>query len=599
MCGINGIVQLRNQPNSIRRDELVRTRDYMKSRGPDGVGEWFSPNDKVGLGHRRLAIIDLSSSGAQPMPWQNGRYRIVFNGEIFNYRELRNKLERTGVQFNSQSDTEVLLALYAQYGPEMLGYIRGMYAFAIWDNLTDCLFLARDPLGIKPLYYSTQGGYFRFASQVKALEACTPLSGEVDPAGVVGFLLWGSVPEPFTFHRAIRALPAGHFLKVERGEVGLPCEHEPVSLESISPQPGAVAALQDTVRAHLVADVPVAIFLSAGLDSSMLTALACRHLPSPPITFTLRFESFVGTEYDEAPLAATVAKKMGTRHIECTVRPRDFPDLFEHVTAAMDQPSIDGFNTYVVSQSAHQAGLKVVLSGLGGDELFGSYASFQDVPRWHHRARQASHIPGVQSVFPKLARRFRSQQPKLAGLMDYGRTLSGAYFLRRGLYLPEELPKYLPPGFVQEGLASYDPLQDANKFISSPGTNHNHGKQWQVHVMETTQYMRNQLLRDADWASMAHSLELRVPFVDSWLHAQFAAFDFEPAWSQGKAALARQVAPELPDDVFNRPKSGFAFPIMEWLESGSAGRSGRRWGLDSRRLALQILGVFDDQLVLQ
>jgi asparagine synthase (glutamine-hydrolysing) len=592
MCGINGILRLDSQADPIDREELVRTRDFMTKRGPDSAGEWISPSKCIGLGHRRLAIIDLSPSGDQPMEYEDGRYRITFNGEIYNYRELRTKLESKGVRFRSQSDTEVVLALYARDGIGMLSCLRGMYALAIWDEQDRRLLLARDPLGIKPLYYGIQDGVLRFASQVKALEASGAISLETDPAGVVGFLLWGSVPEPITIRRSIRALPAGHHIVVQNGCVGNPKPHDESVTDSAHPHPDVASSLEESVRAHFVSDVPVAIFLSAGLDSSLITALACRFLREPPITLTLRFKSFKDTPWDEAPLAAEIARRLGTRHIEKTIGRDDFPELFPQAIAAMDQPTIDGFNVYAISKIANQTGLKVVISGLGGDELFGGYPSFHDVPQWTRWAN----LPLMARLDP-LWRYFTSRlypsRPKLTGLVRHGKTLQGAYFLRRALFLPEELPHILGQDFTREGIDAYNPIDDASKFLdlSTAKQGGNGEEVWQkVHIMETTQYLRNQLLRDADWASMAHSIELRVPLVDHWLSKQLSELSYEPARSQGKAALVRRVVPELPEKVLSRKKSGFLFPIMEWLDEGLV--PNRRWGADSRKVALRVLQEF-------
>ena len=277
MCGINGIVRLSLDAPPVDRGELERTRDAMAARGPDGLGLWLSPRNDAGLGHRRLAIIDLSEAAAQPMTSSDGRYVIVFNGEIYNYRDLRADLERQGHGLRSHSDTEVLLALYARDGTAMFPKLRGMYAFAIWDERERHLLLARDPYGIKPLYYSEHRGVLRFASQVKALEAAGTVPLDLDPAGLVGFLLWGSVPEPLTLRRSIRALPAGHFVEVKEGRVLPPRAHfrfeDPPPTEGID----VIAALDDSIRAHLVSDVPVGVFLSAGLDSALITALMRRH----------------------------------------------------------------------------------------------------------------------------------------------------------------------------------------------------------------------------------------------------------------------------------------------------------------------------------
>ncbi|HEV7786647.1 MAG TPA: asparagine synthase (glutamine-hydrolyzing) [Thermoanaerobaculia bacterium] len=384
MCGINGILRLSDGAPAIDRGELLRTRDAMAARGPDGAGAWTSSDGRVALASRRLAILDLTEAGAQPMASGEGRFRIVINGEIYNFAELRRELEAEGVRFRSHSDTEVVLALYAREGAAMLGRLRGMYGLAIWDDRDKSLLLARDPLGIKPLYLAVDGESLRFASQVKALEAGGAVSREVDPAGVAGFLLWGSVPEPLTIRRAIRALPAGHSLLIRDGALGEPRPIEPVAIPEMAPE----QAVEDSVKAHLVSDVPVAVFLSAGLDSGLIAALARRHLPEPPATFTLSFDVLAGTARDEAPLAAEVARALGTRHVERRVGRADFPGLWRDALAAMDQPSIDGFNTFLVSRAAHEAGLKVVLSGLGGDEVFGSYPSFSDVPRLERTARR-------------------------------------------------------------------------------------------------------------------------------------------------------------------------------------------------------------------
>ncbi|MEO6192739.1 MAG: asparagine synthase C-terminal domain-containing protein, partial [Thermoanaerobaculia bacterium] len=283
--------------------------------------------------------------------------------------------------------------------------------------------------------------------------------------------------------------------------------------------------------------------------------------------------------------AAEVARRLGTRHVERRVGRADFADLWPGAIAAMDQPSIDGFNTYVVSRAAHEAGLKVVLSGLGGDEIFGSYPSFAGVPRLERAARRAGRIPGMGALWPAAARALAPDRPKLAGLIRHGRTLPGAYFLRRGLFLPEELPAVMGRDAAAEGLRRYDPVADAARALAEGNGQVRDG--WTaVHVLETARYMRNQLLRDSDWASMAWSVELRVPLVDAWLRERLAANRFEPARTGGKAALVRIAAPELPEAVLSRPKSGFYIPVAEWMRPELAAK---RPGERSRWLALRVL----------
>jgi asparagine synthase (glutamine-hydrolysing) len=591
MCGINGVVRLGPGSPPIDRDEVIRTREAMLSRGPDDAGAWISQH--ASLASRRLAIQDLSEAGQQPFATPEGRFLIVMNGEIYNFRQLRQELAGDGVNFHSKTDTEVVLYLYLRDGPAMLPRLRGMFGLAIWDDDERRLFLARDAFGVKPLYYSVTGGagdgLLRFASQVKALAAGGGVAQTVDPAGLAGFLLWGSVPEPFTIRRAIRSLPAGSYLLVEDGRIGEPVPwYRCGACAGLTPAEALepAAAVEDSVRAHLVSDVPVAVFLSSGLDSSLIAALARRHLAEPPATFTMRFEGMEGTELDEGPLAAEVARALGTRHVVRRMGRADAGDLWTGALAAMDQPSIDGFNTWAVSRAAHEAGLKVVLSGLGGDELFGSYPSFHDVPAAVRAARWAGRVPGLAAAWPPLAR-LAGARPKLRGLPRFGRTLPGAYFLRRGLFLPEELPALIGRERAAEGLAAYDPVADAAAALDADRGTGTGSDPWiAVHSLETALYMRNQLLRDSDWASMAHSVELRVPLVDPVLRAQIAAHGFEPARGQGKAALVRQAAPELPEALFRRPKAGFYIPLMDWLEPAA-----RRGGLGgrSRRLAVRIL----------
>lgn len=390
MCGLNGIYAYRPGAPAVDPAELCATRDQMSARGPDGAGHWLAPDSRLGLGHRRLAIIDLSAAAAQPMASADGRYHLVFNGEIYNYRALRQQLQAAGCLFRTHSDTEVLLHLYAQQGPAMLPALRGMFALALWDSARRQLFLARDPYGIKPLYYAATAGTLRFASQVKALLAGGALSREPDPAGQVGFYLLGSVPEPFTWYQDIRALPAGHSLLVDERGPGSPIAYHSIAqvyadaaAEDHPRSPAPLrAALLDSVRHHLEADVPVGAFLSAGIDSGALVGLMRDAGARDLQTLTLAFAEFHGRPDDEAPLAAAVARHYGTRHTTRTVTAQEFQADLPLILAAMDQPSIDGINTWFIAKAARELGLKVAIAGLGGDELFGGYPSFTDLPRW-------------------------------------------------------------------------------------------------------------------------------------------------------------------------------------------------------------------------
>ena len=338
MCGIAAIFAYGESAPPVDRAEVIRMREQMFARGPDGEGEWFSEDGRIGLGHRRLTIIDLSAAGAQPM-WNPDRsLAIIFNGEIYNYRELRSQLSANGYQFRSHCDTEVLLALYQTRGEAMLNELRGMYAFAIWDRNKEGLFLVRDPFGIKPLYYSDNGHTFRVASQVKPLRDCGKIDLAPDPAGHVGYFLWGHVPDPYTLFRNIHSLPAGSSMWVDHNGPRSPhvfCNISAIlrdaeTLEDgrskiedrVLPSPSHLssscsellrAALKETVAYHLVADVPVGVFLSSGLDSTTIAALAAEQ-GGDLRTVTLGFEEYKGTAEDEVPLAEQFARRCGAKH---------------------------------------------------------------------------------------------------------------------------------------------------------------------------------------------------------------------------------------------------------------------------------------------
>jgi asparagine synthase (glutamine-hydrolysing) len=602
VCGINGIFAYHPAAGMPDRSELLATRDYMQLRGPDGAGVWWSQEGRLGFGHRRLSIIDLSERATQPMVREDGRFVITFNGEIYNYAELRTELEAQGVRFRTSSDTETILHLYARYGAEMVGRLRGMFAFAIWDHVSRVLFLARDPYGIKPLYTADDGWTFRFASQVKALLAGGRVSRDPEPAGIVGFNIFGNVPEPFTLYREIRALPAGHAQIVDAAG---PREPKPfVNLAAIlrdgaRQQASAVAldatvreAVRDSVRAHLVADVEVGVFLSAGVDSSALLGLMCEAGASNPRAITLAFEEFRGTEEDEAPLAAQVAERYGARHIVRHVSEREFKDDVPAIFAAMDQPSIDGVNTWFVSKAAREQGLKVAISGLGGDELLAGYPSFTQVPRWRRQFGTFARMAGLgwlarasmELVAPGLVR----TRPKALGLLEYAGTWQGAYLLRRALFLPRELRQMMDADLVREGLRRLRPLHYLAAFINpDPGSDVG-----RVCALESGHYMRNQLLRDSDWAGMAHGLEIRVPLVDIALFKTLSPLISKLTPGAGKAALAAAPSPPLPAAILGREKTGFGVPTGAWMASASRatpGELGLRKGAISRRWSRVVL----------
>src|SRR5258706_13570260 len=602
MCAIAAIFSYSTDAPPVDHEELLRIREAMRLRGPDGAGEWHSANRRVGLAHRRLSIIDLSGNGAQPMLGQDGLSVIAFNGEIYDYRELRAGLEQKGYLFRSQSDTEVLLHLYDQMGPGMVEKLCGMYAFVIWDQKRNGIFLARDPFGIKPLYYSDNGKTFRAASQVKALLAGGAITTTMEPAGHVGFFLWGSVPEPYSLYKEIRSVPAGTTLWLDaqgNKQWNSFCQI-PKILAAAERAPGDVSAvaesletaMTETVRRHLVADVPVGIFLSSGLDSTTLAALAAQEAGQIR-TVTLGFEEFRGTSSDETPLAEMMARQLNAVHQTIWVTRSDFRNQLEDIFTSMDQPSIDGINSYFVSLAASRASLKVALSGLGGDELFGGYPSFKEIPRLVGVLEGVRSLRSLGPAFRVLANPVlkRTGSPKYSGLLEYGTDYGGAYLLRRGLFMPWELADFLNPELVREGLMELRLAERLTETLAGLTSS-----RLKISSLEICWYMRNQLLRDCDWASMAHSLEIRLPLVDIRLLKAIAP-KMGNRSPPGKNEMACTPLQKLPEAILLRPKTGFGIPVRDWFgqlqPAGPRERGLRGW---SKSVYSRFAGIGGDQL---
>jgi asparagine synthase (glutamine-hydrolysing) len=572
MCGINAIFAYRPDAAPVDERELLAVRDAMTPRGPDGAGTWLSDDQRIGFGHRRLAIIDPSPAGAQPMLLEDTGLVITFNGEIYNYRALRAELIAAGCTMRTNTDTEVILHLYRRHGPACVNHLRGMFAFVIRDRARHGLLLARDPLGIKPLYLADDGSTLRIASQVKALLSGGTVDTAPDPAGHVGFYLWGHVPDPFTLFRRVRALPAGSTLWCDEHGPRQPRSYFSVAATLAEAEPAPVdlhEVLIDSVRHHLVADVPVGLFLSAGRDSTVIAALAAEAAGPDLRTLTLGFDRFRGTAYDETVLAEEAARAIAARHETRLIGSTQFAAARDHLFASMDQPSVDGVNVYFVARAAHEAGMKVALSGLGGDEMFAGYPSFAQIPRLTDAIGRLGALRHFGRAFrvvgTPLLRHLTS--PKFAGLLEYGGSYSGAFLLRRGLFMPWELPRLLDGEIVRAGWAELEPLVRLEREIGKLRL-----PRQKVTALEISAYMQNRLLRDADWAGMCHSLEIRTPLVDAELLRRLA-----PALAgtapPSKADMFATVAAKLPPALAARPKTGFFVPVRAWLEGRDVGRS--------------------------
>jgi asparagine synthase (glutamine-hydrolysing) len=549
----------------------------MRARGPDGEGLWHE--DGVILGHRRLAVIDLDSRAAQPMHSVCGRYVITYNGEIYNYRELRRDLEGRGDVFHTTSDTEVILALFARYGKAMLPRLRGMFALVIWDRETRRAFAARDPYGIKPLYYAQTGQGTLLASQVKALLATGLVSREPDPRGQTGFWLLGSVPEPSTWYRQIKALSSGHCAWIQDG-----CIQEPLPWKDIGEAwrgaaanvlPGAEiqqrvhAALRESVANHLVADVTVGIFLSGGIDSGALAGLMVEAGARDLQGVTIAYDEFSGSDQDEAPVAARIAAHYGIRHHVRRVTREEFNADLPRILDAMDQPSIDGINTWYASKAVAECGLKVVVSGVGGDELFQGYSSFDRLPLLVSRWRKLSRLPGAMALAQAAAslRARQSGKSRWRYMPQWARTLPGTWFGGRSLFAPSDLADLMEPDIAIQGLKEFSPDRWINDMCGPLPSD----ARLALGQIESTTYLRNQLLRDSDWASMDHSVELRTPLVDAWLLAELQPLLLSFRQFPKKALLANSLEKPLPEEIIQRGKTGFGIPISKWLAASSTG----------------------------
>jgi asparagine synthase (glutamine-hydrolysing) len=567
MCGVAGFLfnSTTNKDEALSHVKLMT--DRMAARGPDA--EALYTDEGIVLGHRRLAILDLDPRSNQPMTSSCGRYIIVFNGEIYNYKDLRHELQTEGVNFRTTSDTEVLLTMFAREGELMLPKLRGMFAFAVWDILARELFMARDPYGIKPLYYSQTTQGLVFASQFKALLASGLIARDLEPAGLAGFYLWGSVPEPWTLYRNVFALPAGHWLRVSNGIMTAPlCWHDirkhwrsnSIQLPAPELQERVQQAVRASVQAHLVADVPVIVFLSGGIDSGALAGLAVE-LGAQVEGITLGFEEFAGQHHDEVPVVRAIAAHYGLPHHVRTINRVEFEQDLPSILDAMDQPSVDGVNTWFASKAVAERGYKVVLSGVGGDELFCGYPSFKSLPHRASLGKIISTLPAVSGLLTAPCSYFSKhyKKPKLAGMPTYMGSVEGQYFLQRALFLPTELPILMGIEQANVGLARLAGSPPGMSFAEARDGGAAIG------LLESTHYLRNQLIRDSDWASMGHSLELRTPLVDATLLETLGPCVTAFAGGKGKSMLARSPKKPLPASVINRPKTGFGLPIEKWL----------------------------------
>lgn len=556
MCGIAGIFTT-NPENLSRINAMVSA---MPHRGPDDNGTWQSSDNTLALGQTRLAIIAPTAEGKQPLHDHTGRYSIVFNGEIYNYRELREMLRSLGHTFRTDTDTEVIIEAYKQWGTACVKQLRGMFAFALFDSKASAdaprLFLARDRLGIKPLLYSRQQGSLLFASELKALTASGLVGRTAHTDALADFLRRGAITQPQSILENVLMLPAGHTaaLRAPTDAITPECywrlgSEQPALPDSYSDIVTLVRSrLDDAVRAHLVSDVPVGAFLSGGIDSTAIVALMARQTQHPVETFSLGFSS-KGEVHDERNVAAEAAAVMGCTHRALEITEDDLKNAFPNLIQSLDSPSVDGFNTYFVSRLAAQH-VKVALSGLGGDELFGGYGFFKPKPGAALVSPFLGAVNRVAALLPsplndKIRRRLSAWNAHGVERLSLARLFNSDESLHQLLSFP-----FNSDAALESSPSAIDDFQ-------------------RVSAAELNGYLRNTLLRDGDVMSMAHSLEVRPILLDHLFVETVYAI---PAWAKQHGAGAKPlfidaVRDVLPETVLSRPKRGFDMPFAHWMNA--------------------------------
>jgi asparagine synthase (glutamine-hydrolysing) len=586
MCGICGIVGLDSKLDG----EVVvrRMLAAIVHRGPDGEGIFAIP--RVVAGARRLSIIDLPG-GSQPVWNETGTIAVVFNGEIYNFRELREELESRKHRFRSKSDTEVIVHAYEEWGEDSVSHLRGMFSFAVIElpegrgSQAARVFMARDRTGIKPLYYAKVDGALLFASEVRALLASGCIHPSLSIEALTAYLVFGSVSEPITLVEGVFSLPPGHCVSIladdpvqapkpkpywgistaleARAQSGLGSKNSRVP--EGSPPSRVRSLLEDAVRNHLIADVPLGVFLSSGIDSTAIAALAMA-VQSEIHTFTV---SFPDREFSEAGIAGRTAERLGTQHREVMISGDEMVTRLNEAIMALDQPSMDGINTYFVSWAARQAGLKVALSGLGSDELFGGYTSFRATAK-------IGSIATVAGFVPQEARRLLALGLKSMNILqsspDAFRKASAAwlqpnlfrhpYFFTRMLFTPQTFAPSLRGGTV-----AWNSMPWYQWLTATAQQSRSLDRFTQVSWLELRSYLVNTLLRDTDAMSMRNSLEVRVPFLDTPLVEYVLGLpeSVKRGARGSKALLVEALGDLLPEEIVNQPKRTFTFPWEHWM----------------------------------
>ena len=552
MCRIAGIFD-KSLPSSQLYEVVKNMCQILKNGGPDDEGIYSSPQHNLVLGNRRLALLDLSDAGHQPMSYDNGNYYITYNGELYNFPQLKQELIAKGFSFKSNSDTEVILASFIAWGTKAFEKFNGMFAFALLDAKNADIYLVRDPSGIKPLYYSANSERLVFASEIRAFKPVPGLHEE-NPLWPVYMMAYGNLPEPVTTLKHVKPLAKGTFLKynLHNGDCITVTFEEYNYSEEIHNRKEAIEKVKTTltnaVKRHLLSDAPIGVFLSGGLDSSITALLANDKSNNHLNTLSLYFSE---SQYSEKQYQDMVLHRLSCDHHQHLLRSQEFHNNLPTIINDMDMPSTDGINTWFISKYAKENGLKAVLSGVGGDELYGGYPSFS-------RMKIVDRLKKLPPLFLKNSPRLVSKKfRRLCYLNLEG--VKGTYLFLRGHFIPREIAHYL--NMEETEVWSILKNEPVLKDISNLSLKN------QASWIEMNLYMQNQLLRDSDIMSMAHGVEIRVPFLDK----EFVNLSLQInsavkyAGNFKKQLLIDAFKDKLPEPVWNRPKMGFSFPFKEWL----------------------------------
>ena len=557
MCGIAGIL---NRKEFVQPEQIKRMTDSMSHRGPDAEG--FFVDRELAFGHRRLSIIDLSEAANQPFEDDTGRYVIVFNGEIYNYAEIKPSL--SDYPFRTNGDTEVILAGYIKWGAGCLYRLRGMFTIVIWDKQERELFIARDRLGVKPLYYYHDENRFVFASEIRAILSIGNINRKIDHTALTEYFRYQSVGFPFSPVEGIRQIEAGTWMHIKNGEIGLNKYWDPTVnnydfefTDKKEVEQKVKELMLQSVKRRLVSDVPVGAFLSGGIDSSAVVGLMVEAGDASPNTFNISFDE---SEYDESKYASIIAKKFNTRHTQIRMQPEVILDELTNALDAMDSPSGDGINTYVVSKAIHREGIRVALSGVGGDELFAGYPIFNHYISLQKKNWLWKMPKSLRNGFSGFLGKGEKKDRMRQFLSAASPAIQNSYPILRQLLSPLDLKELTLLKVSDQHTLAQQLNSKSCALAKLPFYS-------QVTAAEYMGYTQQTLLKDTDQMSMAHSLEIREPFFDQDLvEFVMSVPDSFKAPVYPKSLLVESLKPLLPDEIVHRKKQGFVFPWKEWMK---------------------------------